>query len=431
MRKPPAGQSAKPESRFTFNDWVQTVTGLRGSVSEAGSSSINTAMRASVVYRCVTLVSGTIATFPIHAKRGRVTLDPGPQIIRRPSPTVRRSVWVEQAVASMLLRGGAYGLVDDASMGRTGYPGQVDLIHPDRVNWTAKDGWLLDNKPVDEYPLGPLWQVPLHVIAGSPKGLNPLEYARKTIYAKLVAQEFGANFFSGGGHPTGILSPASDPGEEGAKRLKEKFIAATQTREPAVLPQSVTYTQLQISPDDSQFIEAMRFSDEELARFFGVSSAMADIVVSGTSLTYSNITDRREDFKQFTLLLPMFRLEEAMTELVPEIVDVKFNPAGLLKGSVKERYETYKAAAEINNLTGDTFMSVSEMRDFEDWDELPPKEETPSKTWQPVGLPALVDDGIITPDEAREELGKAPLPGGQGSKPRDPLAAPPTGGTNA
>jgi HK97 family phage portal protein len=361
----------RPESRFTFNDWVRTVTGLHGPVSESGSSTINTAMRASVVYRCVTLVSGTIATFPIHAKRGRVTLDPGPQIVRRPSPTVRRSVWVEQAVASMLLRGGAYGLVDDASMGRTGYPGQVDLIHPDRVGWTEKDGWLLDNKPVDEYPLGPLWQVPLHVIAGSPKGLNPLEYARKTIYAKLVAQEFGANFFSGGGHPTGILSPASDPGEEGAKRLKEKFVAATQGREPAVLPQSVTYTQLQINPDDSQFIEAMRFSDEELARFFGVSSAMADIVVSGTSLTYSNITDRREDFKQFTLLLPMFRLEEAMTELIPRPQDVKFNPAGLLKGSITERFATYKTAAEINNLTGQTFMSVDEMRDLEDWEELP------------------------------------------------------------
>ena len=155
---------------------------------------------------------------------------------------------------------------------------------------------------------------------------------------------------------------------------------------------------------------------------------MADIVVSGTSLTYSNITDRREDFKQFTLLLPMYRLEEAMSELAPEMIDVKFNPAGLLKGSISERYATYKAAAEINALTGETFMAVAEMRDFEDWEELPPREEVPSKTWQPVGLPALVDDGIITPDEAREELGKPPLPNGAGSTPRDPLAVPPTGG---
>jgi phage portal protein BeeE len=113
--------------------------------------------------------------------------------------------------------------------------------------------------------VGPLWQVPLHVIAGSPKGLNPLEYARKTVYAKLVAQEFGASFFSGGGHPTGIVAPETDPGETNAKLMKQKFIDAASGRGPVVLPQTIKYTQLQINPDDSQFIEAMRFSDEELA----------------------------------------------------------------------------------------------------------------------------------------------------------------------
>jgi HK97 family phage portal protein len=367
----PGKQPEARSSPYSWQRWVNTVTGQSG-VSEGSASTIPTAMRASVVYRCVTLVSGTIATFPIHAKRGRVTLDPGPQIVRRPSPSVRRSVWVEQAVASMLLRGGAYALTDDPSSWRGGYPTRVDLIHPDRVTWDERDGWKLDNKPVDEYPLGPLWQVPLHVIAGSPKGLNPLEYARKTIYAKLVAQEFGSNFFRDGGHPSAILSPEQDPGADGAKALKHAFVEATRgNREPVVIPQSVKYSQIQINPEDSQFIDAMRFSDEDLARFFGVSSAMADIVVSGTSLTYSNITDRREDFKQFTLLLPMHRLEEAMTELIPRPQDVKFNPAGLLKGSIAERYATYKTAAEINNLTGETFMSVDQMRDFEDWEELP------------------------------------------------------------
>jgi HK97 family phage portal protein len=360
------------ESRSMTWSQLASVVGGGSGVTESSAQMIPTAMRASVVYRCVTLVSGTIATFPIHAKSGRMTLDPGPEVIRRPSLTVRRSVWVEQAVASMLLRGGAYGLVDEASMGRTGWPDHVDLIHPDRVDWNERDGWLLDNKKVDEYPIGPLWQVPLHVVAGSPKGLNPLEFARKTVYAKLVAQEFGSNFFRDGGHPTALLQPESDPGLDGARALKQAFTNATRgNREPVVFPKSLTYTPLQINPDDSQFIEAMRFSDEELARFFGVSSAMADIVVSGTSLTYSNITDRREDFKQFTLLLPMYRLEEAMGELVPGAVTPKFNPAGLLRGSISERYASYKTAAEINNLTGETFMSVDEMRDYEDWEPLP------------------------------------------------------------
>ena len=357
---------------FSFNNWVQAMA-TGGSVSESSAGSVDGALRSSVVYRCVTLVGGTIATFPVHAKRGRVTLDPAPGIIRRPDPAVRRSVWIEQAVASMLLRGGAYGLVDEASMGRTGWPSQVALIHPDRVGWTAKDGWTLDTKPVEEYPIGPLWQVPLHVMAGSPKGLNPIEFARKTIYAALVAQEFGSNFFRDGGHPSALLAPDRDPGIEGAKALKERFQAATSgtNREPLVLPQSVKYEQIQINPDDSQFIEAMRFDDETLTRFFGVDPAMVGVATGGTSLTYANVTDRREDFKQFTLLLPMYRLEEAMTELIPRPQDVKFNPAGLLRGSITERYATYLTASQINQASGETFLSVDEMRELEDREPLP------------------------------------------------------------
>lgn len=36
----------------------------------------------------------------------------------------------------------------------------------------------------------------------------------------------------------------------------------------------------------------------------------------------------------------------------------------------------------------------------------------PDRTWQEVGLPALVDSGIFTPDDARAELGKGSIPGG-------------------
>jgi HK97 family phage portal protein len=375
-RVPERAPEQRDAAPYTFAQWLTARSD--SAVSETSAGSIDGALRQSVVYRCVTLVAGTIATMPVHAKRGRVTLDPAPSIIQRPSPMMRRSVWVEAAVTSMLLRGGAYGLVDDVSMSRTGWPTSVDLLHPDRVTWTAADGWMLDAQPIEEYPLGPLWHVPLHVLPGSPKGLNPLEYARRTVYASLVAHEFGTNFFRDGGHPSAILATDGDPGKAGAEALKQTWMAATRgtNREPAVLPQSVKYEQIQINPDDSQFIESMRLSDEELARFFGCDPAMVGVHTGGTSLTYSNLPDRRDDFKQFTLLLPMYRLEEGMTDLLPRPQDVKFNPAGLLRASLADRYGSYKVAAEINNLTGETFLSVDEMRALEDREPLP--EEAPA-----------------------------------------------------
>lgn len=408
FRRPLASVPVEARS-ITFNQWVTAASGS-GVVTESSASTTTGALRQATVYRCTTLVSGTISTFPVHAKRGRATINPTPSILARPSADMRRSVWVGAAVQSLLLKGGAYGLVDDASMGRTGFPATVTLIDADRVNWSAGRGWLLDNAPVDEYPLGPLWQVPLHVMPGSPMGLNPLEFARKTIFQALVAQEFGANFFRDGGHPTTILAPDSDPGEQGARMLKDKFIAATRgNREPIVVPKSTTVHQLQINPEDSQFIDLMRFDDETLCRFFGVDPAMVGVATGGTSLTYANVTDRREDFKQFTLLLPMYRLEEAMSDLLPGDVEVKFNPAGLLRGSIKERFATYLAGAQISQTTGETFMSVGEMRDLEDWEPLPPVDdlvdarnivEMVQKVYLGVGV-------VITAEEARLLLNQA------------------------
>ena len=409
-------------SPISWGDYVAAAS-TAGPVSEASAGTIDGAMRSSVVYRCSTLVAGTISTFPVHAKSGRLTVDPAPPIVARPSPLTRRSVWIESAVMSLMLRGGAYGLVDDVSMGRTGWPSAVDLIHPDRVDWTTKDGWTLDGKAVEEYPLGPLWQVPLHVLAGSPKGLSPLSYARRTIFAGLAAQEFGANFFHDGGHPTAVVKMppgAADPDETDARRFKSKIMQVTNgtSREPLILPAGTDWQQISINPDDSQFIESMRFSAEDLCRFFGIDPSMAGLGVVGTSLTYSNISDRRDDLKQFTLLLPMMRLEEAWSELAPGDVAVKLSPAGLLRASLKDRYESYKTAAEINKLTGEEFLAVDEMRDLEDREPVPPI-ASGEPQWQKVGLPALVDGQILTPNEAREELGRPGMAGGD--KWREPI----------
>jgi HK97 family phage portal protein len=365
------------QTRSAPGSWAEYVVngGVPTGVSESSTATVTGAMAHSVVFRAVTLISGTIASFPVHGKHGRTTIAPAPDLVRRPSPLTRRTVWVQTAVTSMLLAGGAYGLVDDTAMGSTGWPSAVDLIDPSRVDWTSRDGWTLDQKPIEEYPLGPLWQVPLHVLPGSPKGLNPLTFARRTIYAGLIAQEFGANFFKDGGHPTAVISPpvgSQDPGDKWATAIKAKIMAIVggTKREPIILPGGVTWTQMQVNPDDSQFLDLMRFSGEEVCRFFGLDASLANVNTTGSTLTYTNISDRREDFKQFTLLLPMLRLEEAWSELLPGDIEVKMEPAGLLRASLADRYASYKTAAEINQMSGETFLSVDEMRELEDRESL-------------------------------------------------------------
>jgi len=382
-RAPRAGEE-RANPGLPWNRYLQYLT-TGSSVTRHSVTEVSVAYQHSVVYRCINKTAGTISTFPIDEMLRGARVDPSP-IIERPSITMRRSVWLHAAAASLMARGNVYGLVDDDSMLRTGFPTSVELVFPDRVRWTAETGWLLDNEPIDEYPVGPLWHVPLHVLPGSPMGLNPIEYARRTIFAGLVAQEFGTNFLADGGHPSGILAPDKDPGPEGAKRLKERFQEATRgtTREPVVLPQSTKWTQIQISPQDSQFLESMRFSGEELCRFFGVIPEQVGVKSSGSSITYGNREQDKQNELQDSLMVALVRLEEGLTELLPRPRSAKINPDALLRSDLEKRYASYKVSADIYAQTGYWVVTPEEWRDLEnrgpipaEWGPPTPSEEMP------------------------------------------------------
>jgi len=308
--------------------------------------------------------AATLASFPVHTHRGRDVV-PDPPIVANPAGDGSlRSSWVFAGALSMYLRGGLNLWVTATDSRRAQ---SAALLHPDRIDYSDSRGWLLDGKPVDLWPIGQLLHIPLYVLPGNPKGLNPLQYAARSLFPGMTAQDFSGNFFRDGAHPTAIIAPDHDPGEEGAKALKQKVMDAVSgtTREPIVLPQSVKWTQMQINPDDSQFIEAMRLSDEQVCRYMGTPPEEIGIAPSGASLTYANREQRKQDYLQ-ELLYPKGQIEGGWSSLIAKPQQVKLNPDGLLRADLRGRYESYKIAAEINDLTGETLLSVDEMRDLED-----------------------------------------------------------------
>lgn len=357
-------RGAVPPFIGSFDDWVRVQAG-GSKVSSSSAGTVDVGLQHSVIYRATNKVAATVASLPIDVRRGRVEVSPVPPLVASPSAMMLPSVWKHAAVLSMMLRGNAFGLV---TAWAGAWPTKIELLHPDAVSWSTEGGWTVDGDPSDTWPVGPLWHVPLHVLPGSPLGLNPLAYARRTTFAALASGEFGSGFFSGGGHPSAIIAPERDPGEEGAKALKQRVMDVTSgtSREPIVLPQSVKYESIQINPDDSQFIELMRFSGEELCRFFGVDPVDVGVAVQGSALNYSNRENRQQDYLANAVLTPIVRLEEALTALLPRPMNAKFNVDGILRPDLKTRYESYRIAAEINKSSGDTFLSVDEMRALED-----------------------------------------------------------------
>lgn len=409
-------------SAFGLTSYMHAMIGGGTSVSPSSVQSIDTALKHSVVWRCSMKNAATLASFPVHTYRDRqIVADP--RVVLDPAGDGSlRSSWVFAAVLSMYLRGGAnLWLGDDPSSASR--PQGAPLLHPDRVDWSDAKGWTVDGKKVDLWPLGPLMHIPMYTMPGSPKGLNPLQFAARSLFPGMAAQEFGANFFRDGAHPTSVISTETDPGAEGAQALKDRVMESVSgtNREPIVVPQSIKWTQMQVNPEDSQFIELMRLTDEQVCRYMGTPPEEIGIAPSGASLTYANREQRKQDYLQ-ELQFPMGQIEGGWSSLIGSSQKVRLNPDGLLRTSLKERYESYKIAAEINEITGDTFLDVDEMRDLEDRQPLGDDDDgDDTEGSRQLAVAEVVQkvylgvDKVVTSDEAREIVnaagGNLPIPG--------------------
>lgn len=357
--------------------------------------------------------AATLASFPVHTYRGREVVT-DPTIVAAPAPgEFEQASWVFAAALSMYLRGGASGMVGPDAEAARGRPRSCYLLHPDRVDWSSTKGWTVDGQPVDPWPNGPFWHVPLYVLPGSPMGLNPLQFARRSLFPGLAAQEFGANFFRDGAHPSTIIAPEKDPGPDGAKALKARYMESVHgtNREPIVVPQSVKVHQMQVNPEDSQFIETMRLTDEQVCRYMGTPPEEVGISPGGSSLTYANREQRKQDYLQ-ELLYPKRQLEAGWSSLIPRPQVVKLNPDGLLQADLLTRYQSYEIASRIN-ATGDTFLSIDEMRDLENRAPLPKEAGLDVKGVKQLSVAEIVQKVylgvgvVITADEAREIINAA------------------------
>lgn len=344
----------------------------------ASSITVNsdTALRHTAVWGCVRLIAGTSSTLPVAqiATRGgrRIEVDPASRIIASPSAIVSPITWRDMLFTSLLLRGNAYGLITEVD--RAGYPLGLELIHPDRVSGRVENGrkvisW--DGVDHDLWPLGDGWHVPAFTVPGNPFGLSVIEYARTTIAGGLAAEAFGTQFFTEGATPSAVLTSDQVVTKEQAQELKSRFMSSVNgRREPAVLGQGMSYQPISVRPDESQFLDTQRFSNESIARIFGVPPEMIGSATSGQSITYANTEQRISWFLMFSLSPWLARVEEALTALLPSGQSVKFRTGGLLRADIATRFSVYESAARIGRMTGGQMpLTVDEMRALED---LPP-----------------------------------------------------------
>ncbi len=325
------------------------------------TGSVEGAMRHAVVWKCVRLLADVLSCMTPMVYRGQPGMVgaerlPAPGILTQPSADADIADYVYMAMVSLLLRGNAYGEVLDRDP-VTRFATQVELQHPDRVKVkTDLDGNTVYKFGSREMKPDQVWHKMAYRMPGMHTGLSPITYARATTRQSMAAQRFATDWFDAGGHPGGVLTNANtkkvvDQGE--ASIIKTRFLAASRSREPVVLGGGWDYTEIKISPEESQFLSTQKWTGSQICGFFGMPPELVGEASEGSAITYANVESRSIDFLKYGIANWIGRWERWLGEFTPRTQYVRLDKTALLQGDTLTRYQAIHMMVAARIITQD------------------------------------------------------------------------------
>ncbi|WP_353429151.1 phage portal protein [Paracoccus denitrificans] len=328
-----------------------------GAVSGSGMAvTPDSAMRVAAVYACVRIISGAVATLPLHINR-RVDLrtreDASDAPIwrvlrRRPNRWQTPSQFRRMLQAHLLLRGNAYAMI----VRSRGTVQELIPLHPDRVEmkqnddlgleyiYTRQDGRRIRLAQMEMFHLVGLTLDGVH-------GVSAISYARETIGLSLAMEDHGASTFRNGARVSGVLKHPNKLGPEAVAHLKaglEEFRSGgEQEGKNLILEEGMDYARIAMTAEDAQWIESRKFSRTDIAMFFGVPPHMIGDTEKSTSWG-TGIEQQSIGFVAYTLEDHLTMWEEAIDrDLIgaDDTLYARFNRAALVKGDIRARWEAY------------------------------------------------------------------------------------------
>jgi HK97 family phage portal protein len=353
----------------------QPLIPYRWSTGQAGSVIVDTstALRHSAVWAAVRMRADMVSTMgfycwrnnPGDAGRSRV---PVPIVLRSPSGSrMDMTEWLYSSQVSLDLRGNAYGVI----LARDGFgrPSQIELVDPDKVVvHQAKDGTVTYTIHGQKFTADQVWHEKQNTMPGQAVGLSVIAYAAWTISSGLSAERFGLDWFRNGAFPSGHLKNIARKLEATeALAIKERFVDSVAQRQPFVSGMDWDFKALTVNPNESQFLETIKASVSDVARFFSMPAEMIG-GSSGSSLTYANVEQRSIDFLTFHLDPTLVRRETALSRLVADPIYVQFDRDNLLRTDMLNRYKAYHFGVTARVLTPDDARAAENRPPLTDYD---------------------------------------------------------------
>lgn len=330
-------------------------------------------MRIAAVYRCVRLISETIAALPWKVFRETGTTfeavanHPAQWILHtQASDEMSAFVFKRQIIANALLWGNGYAEIQRDTANR---PYALLLLAPDRV----EPGYDVNGKLVYQVRQSDgtfIYLPPSRVFhlqgIGSDglRGYSVLEVAAKNLSVGVSLEDSLARFFANGFRPMGLLKTkgrmSGEAFEAFEKRL-DQFSGLRNRWRALPLDQDMDWQALAVDAEEAQALEMRKFSVIDVCRWFGVPPHK---VFDLERATFTNIESQGREFLQDCLTPWIVQLEqEANSKLLGRNFGGLYSKINI-NAVIRADYATRTAGYQILRNSG--VLSVNEIRALED-----------------------------------------------------------------
>ena len=339
------------------------------------SVSPDLAMKLSAVYACVYVLSSSVAQLPLHVKRKSGDIvdtvkDHPAYYLLHDSPNAWQTSYKlrEYAQSSVLLYGNAYiHIVRDKNGGVV----SLESLEPWKVQLLKKGSRYVYAYYGDDKTMSLSPDDVLHIKSLGPSiktGKSVIQTHAETIGLGLDARKFASGFFGGNARPAGILSVKTPLNNNAWENFKKMWQTAqeklrSEENKTILLPAELDYKALTVSPVDTELLSMMKLNRSEIAGIFNVPAHMINDLEKPT---FSNISEQTIQFIRFSVMPWVVNWEQELNRKIFTEAErkagyfVKFNLAGIMRGTAGERATFYHAAIT------DGWMSRNEARQLED-----------------------------------------------------------------
>lgn len=384
-------RNAKVEQRsesLTIDGLARLISGAQSPANVNGGD-ISAAEQSVAIGSAVDLIASVVSELPIDIFTGkgqaRTEVKAMPSWLEDPAGDGHGvQDWIYRLLYSYLYRGNVYGdiLARSRQASGNGFITQLEWWHPDRINATMVDGEIQWSADGQEVTAGRMYHRRSNPVPGQIKGQSPISRSATQIGISLAATRFGKGWFDSDANPTGILrNTLGNVDQDKARGVKDRFMAALRgSREPIVMGRGWEWDTISVSPEESQFLQTMGWSEAQCARIFGPGIAEILGYETGGGMTYANVQDRDITLLKYAVGKWIRRVERVLSDMLPKPQYVILNRDALLETNTLARYQAYALA-----LQNAPWKEVNEVREKENLEPLEDPEPEPEP--EPVDEP--------------------------------------------